>query len=178
MKALVIACSLSPTSRSARLAARLAEAWTARGAEVELVDLREHPLPFCDADACYDDPEVQTLAAKIEAADAVALAVPIYNYDVGGAARNLIAVTGSAWNEKLVGLLGTAGGERSYMSLLPLANSLMLDFRCLVVPRFVYASRHSFQDGELNDSGIEQRIDALAGELQRLGEALVPARQG
>ncbi len=176
MKVLVISCSLSPASHSAVMARHLADDLLELGADAELIDLRNLPLPLCDGDAAYADPNVALLSAKIDQASAVALAVPIYNYDVGGAARNLIAMTGSAWNEKVVGLIGAAGGQRSYMSLLPLANSLMLDFRCVILPRFVYASRQSFADGQLRDPAIRERLARLARELHQFAGALGPIR--
>lgn len=172
MKLLVVSCSLSPQSKSARLAARLADAWRAFGDDAELLDLRRAPLPFCDGDAAYADDNARLVGEMIAEADAVALAVPIYNYDVGGAARNLIAMTGGAWKEKVVGLIGAAGGQRSYMALMPLASSLMLDFRCAIVPRFVYASAASFADGELADPDVEERLVGLARDLRRFAGAL------
>jgi NAD(P)H-dependent FMN reductase len=172
MKQLVISCSLSTTSRSATLANLLAQSLTELDDETEMVDLRELPLPFCDAGGCYSDANVQMLSKKISDADAVSLAIPVYNYDVGGAARNLIAVTGSAWNDKIVGLMGAAGGERSYMSLMPVANSLMLDFRCVIVPRYVYASRAAFEDARLVDETIRERLGRLAAEVHRFAVAL------
>jgi len=183
VRLLVISCSLSSASRSARMAERLAEAAWDRGDEVEALDLRRLALPFCDGGSAPSDNagdeardeanrNVATVAARIAAADAIALAVPIYNYDVGGAARNLIATTGRVWTDKVVGLLAAAGGQRSYMSLMPLANSLMLDFRCAIVPRFVYASAASFAGGELRDPDVEARLDALAADLCRFARGL------
>ncbi len=174
MNMLVISCSLSPTSRSAVMAERLIEHLQAAGDEAEMADLRTLPLPFCDGDASYDDENVVTLSARIEAASAIALAVPIYNFDVGGAARNLVAMTGSAWNDKIVGLVGAAGGQSSYMSLMPVANSLMLDFRCVIIPRSVYASKRSFDHGQLTDPDVDERLARLARDLNRFATALGP----
>ena len=86
--------------------------------------------------------------------------------------------TGKAWTGKVVGLLAAAGGERSYMSLMPLANSLMLDFRCLIVPRLVYASDAAFDEMELIAAEVRHRIADLASEMHRLSAALSPARRG
>lgn len=169
---LVISCSLSPTSHSAQMADYVARALRRLGAEVERVDLRTSALPLCDGDAAFDDETVIELSEKIRRATAVTLAVPVYNFDVGGAARNLIAMTGRAWTDKIVGFVAAAGGERSYMSLMPLANSLMLDFRCVILPRYVYASRRSFQNGRLRDAAIEDRLDQLARDLDRFASAL------
>ena len=171
MNHLVISCSLSATSRSALLAEYIGGALARLGSDVETVDLRKFELPLCDGDAAYGDGNVKTLARKIADADSVALAVPIYNYDVGGVAPNLIAMTGPSWIEKVVGFIGTAGGERSYMAIMGLANSLMLDFRSIIVPRYVYASRESFSGGSPNEE-IAGRLDALAADLNRFATAL------
>lgn len=172
MNQLVISCSLSPTSHSALMANRLVNELREVGDETELVDLRDVSLPFCDGNADYDDTNVAMLSAKIEAAHAVALAMPIYNYDVGGAARNLIAMTGSSWKEQIVGLLGAAGGRSSYMSLMPIGNSLMLDFRCIILPRFVYATRQSFGNGKLINAAIQERLARLAGDMHHFASCL------
>lgn len=174
MKQLIISCSLSASSHSAAMARHLFEQFRARNVDAELVDLRETPLPFCDADASYGDVNVVALSQKIQAATAVTLAVPVYNYDVGGAARNLIAMTGSAWENKIVGFVAAAGGERSYMSVMPIANSLMLDFRSVIVPRYVYASKSSFENGQLQDEKVQERLAGLAADLVNFAIALGP----
>lgn len=172
MRHLIISCSLSPTSRSAIMAKRLRDAIVTLADEVELIDLRTLELPFCDAGECYAHPNVVALQKAIEAASAVTLATPIYNYEVGGATRNVIALTGKVWTQKVVGFLCAAGGDNSYMSVMSLANSLMLDFRCLIVPRFVYASGKAFDGDRLSDPVVEERIEQFAAELHRVAGAL------
>ena len=53
-----------------------------------------------------------------------------------------------------------------------IAASMMLDFRCLVVPRFVYAPEACFEDGRIADSEILKRVHQLTAELLRIGGAL------
>lgn len=172
MSHLVISCSLSPRSRSAILAAHVATAIAKTGGDAELIDLRGIELPFCDAGACYGHPNVGKLKAQIAGAASVIIGVPIYNYDVGGAARNLIALTGDVWTNKVVGFVCAAGGQGSHMAVMGLARSLMLDFRCFVVPRFVYTTGQAFTGDKLTDEGVSQRIDELAREIQRVSLAL------
>ena len=169
---LVFSCSLNPGSRSFILARRVTEFLREKGVEAGLVDLRELDLPACDGDACYDDPKVEQLRAQIERAQGALIAKPIYNYDASASAKNLIELTGAAWTKKVVGFLCAAGGENSYMAVMGLANSLMLDFRCIVVPRFVYASGAAFTNGRLSEPKIEGRVTELARELHRIASAL------
>jgi len=171
MRILVVSCSLNPASNSFVLAQHVSADLRAAGAEVDLLDLREHALPVCDGETCTN-PSVVGLTARLEAADAILLAAPIYNFDVNAAAKNLVEHTGSAWEGKLVGFLAAAGGQASYMSLMPLANSLMLDFRCLIVPRFVYATGGDFADGRVTSQKIAGRVAQLASETLRLATAL------
>ncbi len=136
------------------------------------LDLAEMDLPLCDADGCYAQPSAQKLSAAIETADGVIVAAPVYNYDVSASAKNMIELTGDAWEDKVVGFLCAAGGMSSYMSVMAYANSLMLDFRCVIIPRFVYATGDAFDEDKLLDRKIVRRIEQVAIELIRFTEAL------
>mgnify|MGYP000524103245 FL=1 len=169
---LVISCSLRPASRSRILARRAHECLTTAGHEAELIDLIDHPLPLCDGDTSYDAEHVAKLDALIRNAQGVLIGTPVYNYDASAATKNLIELTGQAWTNKVVGFLCAAGGGGSYMSIMGLANSLMLDFRCLVIPRFVYATKEAFAEGRVSDSKVNDRIQELADTLTRLSKAM------
>ena len=136
------------------------------------LDISELELPLCDADACYTTPGSRKVSKAIEGADGILLATPVYNYDVSAAAKNLVELTGSAWEEKVVGFLCAAGGMSSYMSVMAFANSLMLDFRSVIIPRFVYATGRAFEGDDLKDKEVGQRIEELADELVRFTKAL------
>ena len=103
------------------------------------------------------------------------VAAPIYNFDVSAAIKNLVEQTGRAWTDKVVGFLCSAGGRASYMSVMAMANSLMLDFRCVIVPRFVYATGDDFSDQGTEalviSSDVTERVDELAAEVVRLAGA-------
>jgi NAD(P)H-dependent FMN reductase len=171
MKILVVSCSLNPESNSFALARHAESELRAAGVDIDFVDLREHAMPLCDGQTCTNR-SVAELTTLVEAADAILLAVPIYNYDVNAAAKNLVEHTGSAWEGKIVGFLAAAGGHGSYMSLMPLASSLILDFRCLIIPRFVYATGGDFSDGQVSSPKIAARVTQLTAESLRLARAL------
>ncbi len=169
---LVISASLNPGSRSRLLAAACRARLEAEHRSVSWFDLAETPLPFCDGAAAYGDPNVVELGRQIEAADAILVASPVYNYDVNAAIKNAVELTGQKWTEKVVALMLAAGGSGSYMSAMGLANSLMLDFRCHIIPRFVYATGNAFNDDELTDETVRQRVDQLVHDTLRLADAL------
>jgi len=142
------------------------------GVSVEWLDLADHPIPLCDGDEAYNNSNVKELRDKIQNAKGVLFAVPIYNYDVNAAAKNLIELTGDAWSNKIVGFLCAAGGKQSYMSVMNLANSLMLDFRCLIIPRFVYSVSEDFEVDDMTDSKVKARVHELAKEFELICMAL------
>jgi FMN reductase len=172
MPYLIISSSLNPASRSRVLAMRAAELMREAGAPIEYIDLRTLDLPSCDGDGCYNDPGVQALGKKIAGADGILLATPIYNYGVSASAKNLVELTGSAWTRKLVGFLCAAGGPSSYMAAMGLANSLMLDFRSIILPRFVYASETAFERDEIVDTAVVDRLRDLTATLVKFSAAL------
>ncbi len=157
---LLISTSLNPGSNSRIMALHAYELFKKQG-NAEYIDLKDYPLPICDGDAAYGNANVAKLAAKIKMAKAIILAVPIYNYSFSAAVKNVIELTGQNWNDKTVGFLCAAGGKSSYMSIMSLANSLMLDYRCIINPRFVYADGTAFKNDVIYDAEIEKRIEDL-----------------
>ncbi len=168
---LVISCSLNPESNSRKMARAAYELLNQRGG-AEWLDLREYELPLCDGGSAYGHNNVEVVAQKIRDAKCILLGVPIYNYDVNAAAKNLIELTGRAWTEKVVGFLCAAGGKSSYMSVMSIANSLMLDFRSLIIPRFVYADGSSFDESSVSDAIVKTRIEELIDTAVTLTEPI------
>jgi NAD(P)H-dependent FMN reductase len=158
---LIVSASLKSNSRSRVMAAYVAECFRAESISPALIDLKKTVLPLCDGEAAYGHPELGPLVKTIADARAILVAAPIYNFDVNAALKNLIELTGKAWQNKLVGFICAAGGASSYMSIMTVANSLMLDFRCLIIPQFVYATGQSFTGDKLSSHEIKERIRDL-----------------
>ena len=174
MRYLVVSCSLNPGSRSRVLAQAAHRQLSERNLAADFIDLQTMKLPICDGGAAYSDPGVAPLSARIAEARGIILAAAIYNYDVNAAAKNLIELTGDAWQDKVVGFICAAGGQGSYMSVMPFASSLMLDYRCMIIPRFVYSPPVANDDRAFGDAAMKQRLEALTTELVRVTEALFP----
>src|SRR3954470_14406726 len=161
---LVVSSSGNPSSRS-RMMGRIAFQYLQKEeAECAWLDLAELDLPLCDAGACYAHPSARQLSAAVSEADGLIIAAPVYNYDVSASAKNMIELTGKAWEDKVVGFLCAAGAMSSYMSVMAYANSLMLDFRSVIVPRFVYATGSAFGEDDLRDQKVIGRIEQVAAE--------------
>jgi NAD(P)H-dependent FMN reductase len=157
----IVSASLKSNSRSRVMAAYVAECFHAESINPAVIDLKKTVLPLCDGEVAYGHPEIGPISEIIAGARSILVATPIYNFDVNAALKNLIELTGEAWENKLVGFLCAAGGSSSYMSIMTVANSLMLDFRCLIIPRFVYATGQDFTDDSLSSQEIKDRIREL-----------------
>ena len=121
-KLLVIMGSTRPTRAADRVIPWVMSQAQARdGFDVELVDLRDWPLPFFAehagtlgdlADPTYSDPLVRSWNQKVRQADAFLLVTPEYNHSVPGALKNAID---SVWlsfgfRNKPVAALGYSAG--------------------------------------------------------------------
>jgi FMN reductase len=171
-KYLVISTSGNPESNSRLMGQRAMAHLEKRKVDAEWLDLRDLELPLCDADKCFANEGARKLNKAIHGADGILVAAPVYNYDVAASAKNMIELTGKAWEDKIVGFLCAAGGASSYMSVMAYANSLMLDFRSVIIPRFVYATGDSFDDNQISDQKLIGRIEQVADELIRFTTAL------
>jgi NAD(P)H-dependent FMN reductase len=165
---LIVSGSLRSKSRSRAMAEFLTDCYRSEGIAAQMIDLRGLPLPFCDGEAAYEHQTVITLSKAIYDARVIVIATPIYNFDASAALKNLIELTGESWENKVVGFLCAAGGSMSYMSIMSFANSLMLDFRCLIIPRIVYATSQDFTDGCLSSSEVRERVRELAVASTRI----------
>ena len=165
---LIFSCSLNESSNSRMMAEH---AYNLYCKDAKIIDFQKFSFPICDGNNCYKDPIVDELKGEINNSSSILISSPIYNYDLNAVAKNLIELTGKAWENKLVGFISAAGGKGSYMSPMSFANSLMLDFRCIIIPRFVYADKTCFNNGKINDA-IKERIKELVDASKVLTKAL------
>lgn len=159
LQALVISTALKPGSKTATAARFVAARLATDGFDIDVVDLGIEPLPQCDGAICYGDERVVAMTRRVEVANLVAICFPVYNYQPNAAAKNFVEVTNTAWKDKVVTFIANAGGDRSFLAPLSLANSLMVDHRCVIVPQFLYLPPASF------DSAGGIVLDQIAAEV-------------
>lgn len=163
----VISTSLDPASKSRVLASQVAGALEAKGHDAPLIDLSLENLPAFDNSEIFDSRRFRELYDLIGAADGIVLASPIYNWGIGSNARNLVEATGatgeggrtSAWFDKVVTFVCSAGLPHSYMGYMQLAGSMMLDFKCVVNPYVLYVTDRDWQAGEQLTAGLQARLE-------------------
>jgi len=172
LHAVVISTALKAGSKTRTAADTIAARLAAEGLSVDLVDLATEPLPACDGFSCYQDERDHVMTRRVRAADLIAMCFPVYNYQPNAAAKNFIELTNDAWKDKIVTFVANAGGDRSFLAPLPLANSLMVDHRCVIVPQFLYLPPAAF------DAAGKVVLDGLTAEIfdQQIAAAICLAR--
>ena len=162
MTTIIFSTVLNKTSKTAMLAKTIHEELNTINQPNSLIYLDDLDLPMCDGYHCYQHKQVIKLQKQVQQATSVIFCSPIYCYDLNAIAKNLIELIGQQLTDKVAAVAVTAGGSRSYMAPLSFINSLMIDFRCLVIPRFVYVESNQFNNNNtIKNSDIKKRISQL-----------------
>jgi FMN reductase len=156
----------SYTQMALQLAAQRVEAL---GAEVEILDLRQMQLPFCNGGKEYPDyPDVQRLKDTVTNADGLILATPEYHGGVSGVLKNsLDLLSFDELSGKVTGLISVLGGQSNSNAL----NELRLIVRWVhgwVIPEQIAIGQawSAFNgEGKLLDEKLSQRFDQFAQSL-------------
>ncbi|BAB76476.1 NADPH-dependent FMN reductase [Anabaena sp. FACHB-709] len=169
VKIVGIAGSLRPNSYT-QLALRVAaQRLEALGAEVEIIDLREWQLPFCNGGKDYSDyPDVQRLRDTVSNTDGLILATPEYHGGVSGVIKNALDLMSfDELSGKVTGLISVLGGQSNSNAL----NDLRLIVRWVhgwVIPEQIAIGQaySAFSpEGKLLDEKLSQRFDQFAQSL-------------
>ena len=141
----------------------------ALGAEVEILNLREMNLPFCDGGDDYPDyPDVEKLRNTVKAADGLILATPEYHGSVSGVMKNALDLMSfEHLSDKVAGLISVLGGQSNSNAL----NDLRVIIRWVhgwVIPEQIaigQAWKAFDKEGKLLDEKLSQRFDRFAESL-------------
>ncbi|HEY9735889.1 MAG TPA: NAD(P)H-dependent oxidoreductase [Trichocoleus sp.] len=141
----------------------------ALGAEVELLDLRQLNLPFCDGGQDYPDyPDVTLLRDQVKSADGLILATPEYHGSVSGVLKNALDLMSfDHLSDKVTGLISVLGGQSNSNAL----NDLRIIMRWVhawVIPEQVAIGQawNAFDaDGKLKDPKLAERLDGFVESL-------------
>ncbi len=155
----IISASLDVNSKSRILADKAAKYLHAHGHYAPLVDLAELAFPPFDNRQVFNAPEFKQIHDVINESDGIVLALPIYNWAPPAQLKSVIEATGatgdgvntSAWFDKLVTFICAAGLAHSYMATGGIAQSLMLDFKCVINP---YTGYFASEDWQSEEQGI------------------------
>lgn len=155
---------------------------------VEVLDLREHELPYFDMpmspayvqDGAYPSEAMRAWAEKIGEADAYIIIAPEYNHGYSAVLKNALDVVYGEWNRKVVGFVsyGSVGGGRVVEQLRQVAVELqMASTRTAVhiqAPWLLSDEEGHLKPGVLDP--YQHSLEEMINQLVWWGEALKAAR--
>ena len=173
---------------SEKLVPWIQNAVTEAGMNPEVLDLRDHPLPFYkEAGSAayvqngeYPDPLVRAWAEKIKEGDAFIIIAPEYNHGYTAVLKNALDSIYGEWNNKPVTFVayGSVGGGRAVEQLRQVAVELqMAPIRAAVHIPAPWNMRDD--KGDLKEGALDGYAHSLTDALTQLawwGEALKTAR--
>lgn len=163
-KLVVLCASLSVDSNTRHLCRHAYDHTQRQGMDAVYIDLQDHRiLPYGEEGG----EGVEYLQQQLAAAEGIVIGFPLYNYTMNASLKAVIEHCGSCFEDKVVGIMSAAGGRASYMSVMAVAQSLMLDFRSWIVPRCVYAPRGDFAADGIGRPEVGQRVEQLVDAVQR-----------
>ncbi|MBD0269025.1 MAG: NAD(P)H-dependent oxidoreductase [Cyanobacteria bacterium Co-bin8] len=148
----------------------------ALGAEVEVLDLRQLNLPFCNGEKEYPDhPDVALLRSRVQEASGLILATPEYHGSASGVLKNALDLMSfDQLSGKTTGLISVLGGQSNSNAL----NDLRIIMRWVhawVIPEQVAIGQawNAFDsEGKLKDPKLAERFDRFAESLFRYTQTL------
>lgn len=186
VRVLAFSGSLRRGSWNQRLVACAARGAEAAGGEVEVISLRDYPMPLFDEDLEAGGTPEAALAfkAKMMGADGVLIASPEYNGSLSGALKNAIdwatrPAAGeaplAAFRGKVCGLMsaspGGLGGIRGLLHLRPLLGNIMM--HVLPEQHALGGAAGAFDDaGMLTDEGVRGKVEGIGARVVEVARAL------
>lgn len=169
VKIVGIAGSLREDSTSYKALNIAAQRVKALGAEVEILDLRQMKLPFCDGGDDYPDyPDVEKLRTAVKEAHGLILATPEYHGSISGVLKNALDLMSfDQLSDKVTGLISVLGGQSNSNAL----NDLRIVMRWVhawVIPEQIAVGQSwkAFNsEGKILDEKLSQRFDQFAESL-------------
>lgn len=172
---LAFAGSLRTGSYSKKLLALAAERARARGAEVDVLDLRDVAMPLYDADleaATGLPPGAVELRRRAAAARAVIVVTPEYLGTLPGVLKNALdwasRPPNAPWRGKVALGLAVSTGNYGGARALPDLRGVLSALGMLVVPpqlALIRAGEAFDDDGRLRAEPIAQDLDRVVGVL-------------
>lgn len=172
------------------------EAKKLKGVEVELLDLRDYPMPFFDsamspsmAQGKYENKIVKKWAEKINDGDAFVIVTPEYNHGYPAVLKNAIDVIYPEWNRKPVGFVSYGGvsGARVIeqlrqvaieLQMAPIRNSLHIPVNIFFVAMMGKGSSDSKEMFEpIRKDPMGDSLERFFNELLWWANALKVARE-
>jgi FMN reductase len=179
MRIVCISSGLAPQSRSERIGRLCLDVLRTHGVDTEFVSLKENSLAGCDPSDPLENEVCKKLSSVTAAADALIFASPVYNWAVSAELKKYVECVGftddtrkTPFFDKVLTFVSAAGSPHSYMAFGAMAQTMMLDFKCVISPYPVYIHNRHWEDEKLIEDA-RKRIDKSMFVLVELTKLLM-----
>jgi FMN reductase len=165
--------SLRPGSYTLRVVQAALAGAEELGARIQLIDLRDYDLVFCDGNTNEETyPEdVLRLRREVAAAHGIILGTPEYHGGCSGVIKNALDLMGfEQFEGKMVGLVGVAGGQQGAVNACNSLRSVCRNLHAWVVPQQAsvpHAWKAFEDDGGFKDSKLKDRVKGVGRQVAR-----------
>ncbi len=163
--------SLNPDSKTSILINETAQQLKTRGADSQVLDLRDLEMQFCDGRTLKEyNSDMQSAYSLMESAKAYVFGMPVYCYSVSGVLKNFIDITSGAMESrpKYAGILCNMGGASSFMACADLEKILSFESHVMTVQPIPFAVYSDFDSGQLTSGKVRSKIQAMVDRLLEL----------
>jgi len=143
--------------------------------EVELLDMKDYQVQFCDGrDPADYDGDTRTVIDKVASADFYVIGTPVFQASITGVLKNLFdLVPISAFYQKVMGFVATGGTYQHYLMVENQLKPIAGFFRAYVAPSYVYLHDDHFDEQKrIADPEVLSRIERLAHEVVNMQRGL------
>lgn len=141
------------------------------GAEIQIIDLNEYDLPFCNGTEVGYPDDVFKLRAEVKDADGLILATPEYHGNFSGVLKNAIDLMGfNEFEGKMLGLIGVAGGAMGAHNSLNSLRTIGRQLHAWVIPEqtSIASVGKAFDENDrLIDKALEKRVMNIGEKVAR-----------
>lgn len=166
VKIVCIKGSLNKESRTSILIDEVIVSLEKKKIKVEVIDLRDINLEFCDGRPTEEyNADMQKALKTIKNADAEIIGMPVYQYSIAGPLKNFLDITTEAFNYKVVGIAMNSGGIRSYLAADHLMRVLSFEAWALPIMPIVHTQIKDFENNKIKNEKVLEKIEQMTDAL-------------
>ncbi|WP_010676981.1 NADPH-dependent FMN reductase [Bacillus timonensis] len=138
--------------------------------DIELLDLKEYDLQFCDGRAIEDYSEdTKKVIEMISNADVFLVGTPIFHGSIPGVLKNLFdLIPAEVFQHKVFGFIATAGNHHHYLMIENQLRPIAGYFNAYVSPYSAFIHSEDFKDNKIANNEILNQLSHLANDVIKL----------
>ncbi len=175
LNVLAVSGSLHERSVTLKVLSQIADRLRDVGCAVDLLDLREEPLPLFDPDTAYDQPEYERVRLRVLKADVFLLGTPDYHGSPSGVLKNFLDHFWREFSGKLIATV-VASHEKG-LTVTDQLRTVARQCYAWTLPYGVsFHGRMDLKDGHIASEALEKRAEMLVHDIRVYGQLLAQQR--